>query len=138
MATSVRSIFDMNADKVKFRGVGLAFTAAAGVSTTFDYKLTSARVIDGTQVIAKDHVFGDNIDFQVVDVDNILGYGAGTVLDNFGASWYLAADKQDQGHIRMPYSAELIANLYIRVVYHSVGGTNVSVKLNLFVHAYTA
>lgn len=138
MPTSVRSIFDMTADKVRFRGVGIAFTATAGTATSYDYKLTDSRVIDGTQILLKDHAFGDSVDFKVVDVDNVLGYGAGTVLESFGTNWYVAADKQDQGHIRMPYSAEIIANLYIRVTYHSVGGTNVSVNLNLFVHAYSA
>jgi len=138
MPTSVRSMFEMTADKVKLRGVGIAFTAAAGTSTSFDYKLTEARLLDGTQVLVKDHVFGDSIGFKVVDVDNILGHGAGVVLDTFGSSWYLASDKQDQGHIRLPYSAEVLANLYIRIVYNSVGATSVLVKLNLFAHKYTS
>ncbi len=138
MATIVRSIFDMDADRVRFRGVGIAFTAIANNITNYDYKIEESRIIDGTQIIIKDHEFGDCIDFSVVDVDNIIGLGPNTVLETFGSSWYVASDKQDQGHIRMPYSAEIIKNLYIRVTYTSVGSTNVSVKLNLFVHKYMA
>lgn len=138
MATSVRSIFDMTADKVKFRGVGISFTGTAGASTAYDYKVTEARLIDGVQIILKDHVAGDSIDFKVVDVDNVVGYGAGVVLDTFAIGWFVAADKQDQGEIRLPYSAEVIANLYLRVIYNSTGGTNVPVRINLFAHKYMA
>lgn len=138
MTTSVRKVSDMDADKVKFRGKGISFTANAGTETKHDYKLTEARLIDGTRLILKDHVFGDYVKFQVVDVDNILGYGANTVLDEFADTWYVAADKQDQGETRLPYSAEVIANLYIRIVYQSTGATNVSVQCNLFAHKYSA
>lgn len=138
MATSVRSMFDMTADKVKFRGKGISFTATAGQATSYDYLISEARIIDGVQMILKNHTIGDSIDFQIVDVDNTLGYGAGTVLDPFGDGWCIAEDKQDQGPIRMPYSAEILAGLYVRVVYHSAGGTNVTVKCNLFVHKYVA
>lgn len=137
MATSVRSIFDMSADKVKFRGVGVAFTASPGTTTTNDYKLTSARLIDGIQFLAKDHIFGDSVSVSVVDVDNVIGYGPGVVLDTFATGWFLS-ESQDQGQIRLPYSAEVISGLYLRVVYVSVGASSVQVKYNLFAHLYTA
>lgn len=138
MATSVRKVSDMDADKVKFRGKGFSFTAIAGQTTNGDYKFTEARLLDGTQLILKDHVNGDHMRFQVVDVDNIIGYGAGTVLDEFADEWYITGDREDQGDKRLPYSAEIIAGLYIRVVYTSTGATNVKVKCNLFVHKYSA
>jgi hypothetical protein len=138
MATSVRSAADMTADKVKFRGVGIAFTGTSGVSTTYNYQVTEARLIDGVQILVKDHAFGDSIDFKVVDVDNVVGYGAGVVLDTFATGWYVASDAQDQGQIRLPYSAEVIAGLYLRIIYNSVGATNVDVKINLFAHKYSA
>lgn len=138
MPTSVRSMFDMTADKVKFRGKGFAFTATAGANTVGDFLVTENRLLDGTQILLKNHVFGDSVTFQVIDVDNILGLGANTVLDQFADSWYVCEDRQDQGRVRMPYSAELYAGLYIRVIYHSVGTTDVNVKINLFKHKYVA
>jgi hypothetical protein len=136
MATSVRSILEMSADKVKFRGEGISFTATAGTATSYDYRIAEARLLDGTQLILKGHAFGDSVDFKVVDVDNILGYGAGLVLDTFSSGWYVAEDIQNQGQIRIPYAAEVLAGLYIRLVYHSVGGADVLVKANLFAHKY--
>jgi hypothetical protein len=138
MATSVRKESDMSADVVKFRGKGIAFTATAGTTTTYDYKLTEARLISGTRIMAKNQAWGDCVKFQVVDVDNVLGYGAGLVLDEFAADWYLVTDQEDQGATILPYSAEVIANLYIRLIYTSVGATNVLVHVNLFAHKYMA
>lgn len=138
MTTAIRKSSDMDADKVKFRGVGISGTATAGTTTNIDHKLTEARLLDGVKLILKDQAFGDSVRFQVVDVDNILGYGAGLVLDEFGSSWYVSSDSQDQGAINLPYSAEVIANLYVRIIYNSTGGSNVSVKANLWLHKYMA
>lgn len=138
MATSVRSVYDMTADKVKFRGQGISGTAAHGTSTNIDYKLTEARLLDGVHMILKDQAFGDSVKFQVVDVDNVLGYGAGVVLDTFGDSWFVSSDSHDQGAINLPYSAEVIAGLYVRIVYTSVGAVDVEFKCNLYLHKYMA
>jgi hypothetical protein len=127
----------MTADKVKVRCKGFAFTATAGTTTSGDYKFTEARLLDGTQLILKGHSIGDNVKFQIVDVDNILGLGAGTVLDEFANNWYMIEDRQDQGKTRFAYSAEILAGLYIRLNYTSVGTSNVSVYCNLFAHAYS-
>lgn len=136
MATSVRREADMTADSVKFRGKGITFTATAGTTTSHDYKITEGRLCSGTELILANHVFGDSVKFQVVDVDNILGYGAGTVLDEFATDWYVAPGQSMQGQTILPYSAEIIAGLYIRLIYNSTGGTNVSVACNLFLHKY--
>lgn len=138
MATSIRHVSEMTADKVKFRGKGISATVAFGTSQNIDYKLTEARLIDGVSMILNNHVFGDSVKFQVVDVDNILGYGSGVVLDTFGDTWYVVSDSQAQGEIRLPYSAEILANLYIRIVYTSTGSTNVDFRCNLFLHTYSA
>ena len=136
MPTSVRSIYDMSADKVKFRGQGISGTITAGTTANIDHKLTEARLLDGVHLILKDQAFGDSVKFQVVDVDNILGYGAGVILDTFGDSWFVTSDTNSQGAINLPYSAEVLAGLYVRVAYTSVGATNVKVQCNLFMHKY--
>jgi hypothetical protein len=134
--SAVRCETDMNGDSVRFRGKGIAFTATAGATTTHTYKphATEMVLIDGTQLILKNHVDGDYVDFELVDVDNVLGYGAGVVLDTFGETWWVVEGQINQGLLRFVYCAGIIPGLYIRVKYTSVGGTNVSVRLNLFLH----
>lgn len=137
MTTSVRKLSDMDADKVKFRGRGISGTATAGMTTNIDHKITEGRLIDGIKLLLKDHVFGDSVRFQVVDVDNMLGYGAGAVLDEFATDWYVSSN-EDQDAINLPYSAELISGLYIRLIYNSTGTNNIKVRANLWLHKYMA
>ena len=138
MATSIRKEADMDADRVKFRGVGLNFTATAGVTTSYDYKVTESRLISGTCLMVRNQAWADSVRFQVVDVDNILGYGAGVVLDEFATNWHIITDTENQGNVLLPYSAEIIANLYLRLIYNSTGAQNVDVKCNLWAHKYLA
>jgi hypothetical protein len=117
----------------RFRGKGIEGTAAAGQTTNIDEKFTQEMYINGAQLILKNHVFGDYVNFQVVDVDGIMA-PAGTVLDTFGEKWFVASDKQDQQTVILPYPARIYAGLYIRISYKSNGLTDVSVQCNLFRH----
>lgn len=124
-----------NSDGFRARFKGISGTAAQDTTTDIDYKLTEERYINGVRLIADNHVMGDKVDFQVVDVDNILGYGAGVVLDEFGKDWYLDPNVCTQPDVLVPYPAKILANLYIRLKYHSVGTSNdVDLKCNLFLH----
>ena len=78
-----------------------------------------------------------DVHFEIVDVDNKFGYGAGTVLDRFGDSWYLVNSQECQGDIMVPYPAKIAAGLYIRIVYHSIGASPVNVHANFYLHKKT-
>lgn len=125
------------ADGFRFRGVGMYGTATAGTETNIVKKMTEERYINGVHMILKNHAFGDWVHFEVVDVDNVLGFGANTLLDRFGSTWYVIEDQQSQNAVLLPYPAKLLVNLYIRIVYHSVGLLDVSVQANLFTHKKT-
>ena len=124
-----------SADNMRFRGTGVSATCTKTTTTNVDYQITENRYINGLEFIVKDHVHGDSAHFQVVDVDNLLGYGAGTILDQFGTSWYLAEDVSRQGPYILPYPALINAGFYLRVAYTSVGTVNnVDLKINYFLH----
>lgn len=89
-------------------------------------------IMDGIEYFASGSVAGDKITFQIVDKDNILGYGAGAVLDEFGTDWAVMPNKAVM--LRL-YKANLIVGLYIRVKYTSTGTTDdVKFVCNLFRH----
>ena len=130
-----------NTDNLLFKGTGVSGTAAKAtdantpVETNIDFKLPETRLINGVMIILKGHVFGDSGKFQVVDVDNILGYGAGVVLNEFATNWYFVATEQDQHPVMTPYPANLPKDLYVRLKYKATGTeTDVKVLLNLFLH----
>jgi hypothetical protein len=124
-------------DGMRFRGKGVSGLAAAGTITNIDYKLTEERYLNGCEMILKDHAFGDSCNFEVVDVDNILGYGAGTVIDRFAEDWFFAST-EDQGQFIIDYPAKILANLYIRIAFTSTGASPVKVRCNFFLHKKVA
>lgn len=122
----------------RLRIKGMAGVAAKGVVSTIDYLVPEERFINGVTLLLKYHEWGDHVKFQVVDKDNILGFGAGVVLDTFGDSWYVNDEKQDQDDVSADYPARILAGLYIRLVYTSVGTVNdVEVKMNMWLHKKT-
>ena len=124
-----------NADNMRFRGTGVSGTPLKTTTTNIDFAMIENRFINGLEFIVNNHVFGDSAKFQVVDVDNLLGYGAGLVLDEFGTDWYVAEDTQRQGPYILPYPALVSVGLYLRIVYNSVGTVNdVDLKINYFLH----
>jgi len=123
-----------NTDNLLFRGVGFSATATKTTSTDVEYEIVEERLINGVQLILNNHVVGDSADFKVVDKNNVLGYGAGVVLNVFGSGW-LVSPSDSQPMIVLPYPANLYAGLFIRIVYHSIGTVNdVFVGANLFLH----
>lgn len=128
----VRSAAFPDHEGFRFRGHSFAGTATAGQTTNIDYKLTAERHMNGGRLILQDNHIDDQICFQVIDKDNVLGYGANTILDEFIKDYYLPLNSNLE--VRLDYKAKIIANLYLRLVYKSAGNTDVLVRCNLYLH----
>lgn len=73
--------------------------------------------------------FGDYVRFQVVDVDNVLGYGAGVVLKEYIKKGYL--NNQNTFEDYDEAGAYLPIGLYLRCIYKSTkesGSTKVKIN----------
>ena len=117
------------------KGTGFRGVATAGTTTAIDFAIGNEdRHINGLRLILVNHAEADTIGLQVVDVDNVLGYGAGLVLKTFGIAWNVDSEKADQGRDLFNFVAKLPAGVYIRVNYVSTGGNSVIVKLNASLH----
>ena len=123
-----------DAGNFRARFEGISGTAAAGTTTDIDHLISEERYINGIRLIISDHIDGDKIDFQVIDKDNILGFGANTVLDEFGKNWFVDPGVCTQPDVVVPYPAKIMAGLYIRVKYHSTGASPVNIKANMYLH----
>jgi hypothetical protein len=124
-------------DRFTYCPDGIKSVATAGSATAIDYKITrSSMWISGGQIVYRDASFGDYLTFQVVDKDNVLGFGNDVVLNTFVTKWYL-----DPSHTSMivtsQYAAELkYSGLYLRAIYTSVGETDVDVCINYDLHHF--
>jgi hypothetical protein len=110
---------------------GFRGTAIAGVTTNLDFAIGAEdRHISGLKLMLVNHAEADTVGLSIVDVDNIFGLGAGTVLKTFCQTWNVDHEKSDQGQNSFNFVAKINAGLYIRIAYNSTGGTNVIAKLN--------
>lgn len=117
------------------KATGFHGTATAGATTNLDFAVGAEdRHMSGLSLILKNHAEADTIGLSVVDVDNILGYGAGVVLKTFGITWGVDETVSTQIPHSFNFVAKLNAGFYIRVAYTSTGATNVTVKLNAVLH----
>jgi hypothetical protein len=119
-----------DADGFRARFKGVAGTMNYGTTTNLDYTLSEERYIDGVEILQNNAAVGDSVKFQVVHPT----YG---VLDEFGDSWYINASAGFQSPVILSYPAKIPAGLTIRVVYNSVGNTNVWLGANLRLHKKT-
>lgn len=130
-----RKMSDMSADIVNYRGTGIRFSATANTTTTYDYLLTEDRILTGAEGLVNGASWGDKVTLQVVDKDNVLGFGANTVLNQFVTDWNICTDQQRQNTPNAIYPAKLLAGVYVRVLYTSVALlTGPSVAINFHMH----
>jgi len=74
--------------------------------------------ICGLKFTTKNHEFGDYARLEIVDVDNLLGYGANTVLGNFGQRFYIPHDGMFD--VLLDYKKVIPGGLYLRVRYTAI------------------
>lgn len=113
---------------------GTKFTAILGTETIHDYLVSDDYLIDGAIIIAISATIGDKVTCQVIDKDNVMGYGANVVLGQYVTNWYMNPNESIQMDFKSDYPAKIFAGLYLRIKYTSVGATNVEVITNFKLH----
>ena len=128
------SVNDYDKSKMQLAMVGVLGPFIAGTKTNIDLALTDDMLLDGIEIFCKGHVFGDSITMQVVDINNVLGYGANLVLKQFCTNFLLSDDSQKQLFFQGHYPAKIYGGLYLRTVYSSTGNLNGVVAANYMLH----
>ena len=107
------------------------FTAAAN-SITSEYKLIdTALCFRGGLLFASGSTIGDSIQVKIVDVDNILGYGAGTILATYLKEWLIFPNVVNE-LVDISISSSIMQGLYFKFEYTNTHATNnIQVIINL-------
>lgn len=108
---------------------GYRCVAIAGQTTSFSYSYLNDVYLEGIKLyIGSTAIDGDYVEFEVVDVDNILGYGANFVVNKMAETKYVRANQE---YLRISDAIKTIpAGLYLRLKYVSIGGQNVILHLD--------
>ncbi len=121
-------------DNVQVNNQGIMGTAIAGQLTNIDLKMLDDNFITGGILNTISSTFGDYVHLQVIDIDNVLGYGANVILGQYCTSWFMRSDSQEQLNEKTDYPAKLLAGVYLRLAYHSTGADDVIITLNYRLH----
>lgn len=124
----------LSANGVKLNAFGFKFTATKSVKTTHDHLLSDTFRLRGGILEADKNVFGDLISLSIVDVDNILGYGAGFVVASYFSNWNMPKAGYYE-ILEVSLGDPIPPGLYIRVEYDSVGSTD-DVEVGINFRAY--
>jgi hypothetical protein len=115
-----------------FLGDCTSGTATKGTTTNIDYKIEGSYMLFGAEMLYTGAVEGDYVALQIVDKDNVLGYGADVVVNEWVKKWYVPFNST-YWKVTSDMTTTIPAGLYARVKYTSVGSTNdVSIKLNYY------
>ena len=121
--------FQMQADAV-------SSVCAKGTTTTIDYRMVNhagesytVKYLNGAEIYTDNCALGDWAESQIVDIDNVLGYGANLVLKTYVRKKYLFPNIKQTVMATAP--GAIPVGLYIRVIYHSVGtSTDPTIYIN--------
>ena len=116
----------------KFYVDGITGVAAANTTTAFDYRIASPLCIYGFALIQQGASFGDYISLQIIDKDNILGYGANFIVSTIITKGY--ADPNTTRIVdKSEYARTIPIGLYVRINYTNTALiTSVNVAANFF------
>jgi len=101
-------------------GDGVKDQVPFGTVKNIDFKIAgNPKFLSGSEFYTKNSVIGDFITVQIVDVDNILGGGAGMVVRQLINKFYVFPDQQMI--LELPFSGRIPKDLYLRLKYTSIG-----------------
>ena len=128
MGLDIRNKFDYSERAV----LGVA---TKNSSTNLDLKITGDNeYVQGGHLLYQNANWGDYIIAQVVDKDNVLGYGSNTVLNEYIHKRYVHP-ALNTSKLEVPYAGMVPVNTYLRVIYISTGTTvDVDVAVNYTMH----
>ena len=105
-------------DRSRFHGA--LYSVPPGVSVGFDLRVDAPIRLHGGDYWVRGPHLGDQMSFQVVDVDDVLGGGAGAVVTEYVTDLPLAPWDHSR-ELQSPTAATVPAGLYLRVKYSNTG-----------------
>jgi hypothetical protein len=124
---------DFNTGIYEFVGKSAGpLSVTAGQSNYATLLMTEDVYIDGGMIYAENGKVGDWIKAEVIDIDNIFGFGANTVLYTYIEKWFIIPN--DKTTIQTPYSGKINAGLYLKITYTSTGTSDVTIFGNYRLH----
>lgn len=125
---------DFMSNRFDYHGNGVMGTVTKDTTDSIDFKLPEDLFVSGGEVLTDKGIHGDSFTCEIIDIDNILGYGANTVLKTYIIKWYHDSATQ-KSILDNPYAGLIMKDLYIRLKYTSTGTVDdVCLAVNYYLH----
>lgn len=132
---AVTRLVDMGSDTVEPYIYGFSFTVTGAGTQSYDYKVPYNMFVTSAEAIFSGQTAGDYITISGVDVDNIYGLGAGTVLGTSVEKYYVTPVNNTKERIDLGYPLKSPKDLYTRVYYTTTNeSASVNVRFNIIGH----
>ena len=115
-----------------------------GSVVTLDYRVDPTRFpigayTNGGDILTQNSSFGDWLSAEVIDLNNVMGYGTGTILETYIYKRYLEVPINTSAtaimELETPYVGLVPPGCYLRITYYSTSSsTNVGVAINYDLH----
>lgn len=125
---------DLDSDKITPYFNAFSFNIAGASTQTFEWQCPFELLVTGAEAVITGETAGDYIKVEIVDVDNILGQGANTVLETPVPKYYIdpTAGKEK---VSLGYPNYTIAGLYWKFSYTGTNVLgNVVFRVNIIAH----
>lgn len=111
--------------------IAINFSAGPGTTTTNDFKLLTPTRFKGGEMFVNNLTLGDFGQIQIIDKDNVLGFGANFVLSDWIPKWFVFPGVTNTMESQ-ELSTVVPANVYLRTKYTNTSIlTTASVYLNI-------
>lgn len=127
------NINEFTADVLNYAADAVSAVCTPNTTTTIDYTVSDDVMFTGLQAITDNGNYGDYVVMQIVDINNIMGLGAGAVLLQPIKKWFMPPVANMQYDV--VYPAKIYTGLTIRVIYTSTSlAVSPFVALNYKLH----
>jgi len=119
-------------------GDAISSTASANTTTNIEYKVINQsgesetyKYLKGGLLFGSNIAYGDYIEVEIVDIDNILGAGAGYVVKNYVIQRFIHPTCSFTNNIESTTPGKIPIGLYVRFKYTAVAGSTRMIFINL-------
>lgn len=130
----IKKTLELSKENSKLQIQGIGGTCPSAQVTNIDWRVPDERWVTGGILVSASANWGDTVSLQVIDIDNVVGFGAGTVLATFAKDVFLYPGSGLQLSTDVSYVALVVTGVYIRLVYTNTGVTAAGIALNLKTH----
>lgn len=132
---SISKLINLDSDKVRPYIDAFNFTVSGSGAEDHDYQIPFDLYLTGVEGILSGQMAGDYMQIKVIDVDNVTGLGANTVIGTPVNKFFVNPTNNTKEKMDMGYPIYVPSGVYIRITYTSGNIlASINCRINVLTH----